>query len=128
MGAIDEAAANVDWRGIPAVDVERGESDGGAGDVDDGVDRAYFMKMYLVEWRHCGWRLRPGRGAQRLEGRGAGIGCERRFVEDLADGRQITPVGMRMAWRVLVIVAYARLVAVRVFVMMVVGMRSCEWA
>ncbi len=50
VGALDKATADIDGRAVPAIDVERGEADGGAGDIDDGIDGADFVKMYLIEW------------------------------------------------------------------------------
>ncbi len=98
VGAIDKAAADVHWRAVPAIDVERGEADGGAGDVDDGIDRADLVKMYLIEWHIVDGGFGFGREAQRRGGRARGL---RRgsgaLIQDVADGRQVAAVVMGRA-------------------------------
>ena len=47
--ALDRAAADIERRGEPAIDAERFASGGGADDVDDGVDRADFVKVNFFD-------------------------------------------------------------------------------
>ena len=74
--------------------------------------------MYLIEWRIVDGGLSLAEELEGSKGERAGIGCERRFIEDLADGREVAAVLVCMAGPVLVIVRM--FVAVRVFVMMIV--------
>jgi hypothetical protein len=67
--------------------------------------------MYLVEWHIMDGGFGLTEELEGAKGKRAGLGCERRFVENLADSRQIAAVRMCMAWRVIV----------WVFVMMIVG-------
>jgi hypothetical protein len=94
VGAVDEAAADVDGRTIPALDAERSEADSGAGDIDDSVDGAYFVKMYLVERQIVDGGFGFAEELEGAEGECAGIGWEWRFVEDLANSRKIAAVLM----------------------------------
>jgi hypothetical protein len=94
VGAVDEAASDVDGRTIPALDIERGNADGGAGDVDDGIDGAYFVKMYLVEWQIVDGGFGLAEELEGAKGERTGIGWEWRFVEDFADGWKIPAVLM----------------------------------
>jgi hypothetical protein len=97
VSALDEPAADVHRRAIPAIDVEGREANGGAGDIDDGVDCPDFVKMYLIEWHIVDGGFRLAEKLESAEREEARIGGERRFVQDFADGRQVAAVVMRMA-------------------------------
>src|ERR1700733_9940662 len=68
--------------------------------------------MYLIEWRIVDGGLSLAEELEGSKGERAGIGCERRFIENLADGREVAAVLVCMAGPVLVIV--------RMFVMLIV--------
>ena len=92
--------------------MERGEADGGAGDVDNGVDCADFVKMHLIEWHIVDGGFGLAEELEGAKGERASVGGERRMVEDLADRGQIAPVHMGVAWRVFVIAIVAMRVVV----------------
>ena len=49
MGALDGASTDIQGRTQPLVDGERLGSDGGANDIDHGIDGADLVKVDLVD-------------------------------------------------------------------------------
>ncbi len=64
MRALDGAAADVERRSQPAIDVEVGGADCRADDVDDGVDGAYFVEVNLLNRHGVDSRFRLRRGVE----------------------------------------------------------------
>ena len=88
MLAEDGAAAHVERRREPPIDAKPFASGSGADDIDDGVDRTYFVEM------HCfngdGMDSGFGLAEEFKRTHGAGLHCfrERRRADDGENGRQ----------------------------------------
>jgi hypothetical protein len=122
VGAVDEAAADVHRRRVPAFDVERGETDGGAGDVDDGIYGADLMKMYLIQWHIVDGGFGFAEKFEGAERECAGLVRQRRVVENFANSRQIAAVLMRVIRGVFVIMRVRMIVMMLMLVFVRMGM------
>ena len=57
---------------MPTLDTKRGETDGSAGDVDDGVNCAYFVEVHLLDRDAVNGGFRSAEQFERAEGRERG--------------------------------------------------------
>ena len=92
--AVHHAAAEVERGGEPLVDIECVDAGGGGDDVDDGIDRTYFMEVDFFDGHVVD--LCFG-GAEELEGLNSGLfygGCERSGVDEVADDAKGSAVGV----------------------------------
>ena len=102
--------------------MERGETDGGAGNVDDGIDGADLVKMYLIEWHIVDGGLGFAEQLEGAECERASIGGQRRRLQDVANGRQVAAVLMDRRRRGFMVVRMRMIVMMVVIVFMRVGM------
>ena len=97
VGAVDHAAADVEWGAEPLVDGEGVDAGGGGDDVDDGVDCAYFVEVDFFDGDVVDFGFG---GAEEFEGvdgglfDGGGEGCG---VDQVADDGEGAAVGVFVA-------------------------------
>ncbi len=94
MGAVDHASADVEGRAEPLVDGEGVDAGAGGDDVDDGVDRAYFVEVdlfdvYVVDFGFAGAEEFEG-----LDGGGFDFGGEAGGLDEFADDGEGAAVGV----------------------------------
>ncbi len=89
---LDGPVAEGHRAGADAAQAEPVDGDRGAGDVDDGVDRADFVEMHLVRGHPVHHALRHRQGVEHRERPPAHRGAERRAAQQTADVFVVTPV------------------------------------
>ena len=116
VGAVDHAATYVEGGAVPLLDTESVNAGGGGDDVDDCVDRAYFVEVNFFYGDVVDFGFG---GAEEFEGVDGGLfdgGGEGSGVDQVADDAEGAAMGVVVGMGVLVIVIVGMIVGVAGFV------------